>query len=49
MGCHFCQDELFAILALLAGVRYLPGWVRGLWSRRHEKPNCHHDHPHEDA
>lgn len=47
MGCHFCADEMFAIFAILGGVKFLPGWVRAMWSRRHAKPTCQHDHSHE--
>jgi hypothetical protein len=48
MGCHFCQDELFAVLAILTGWRYIPGWVRAAWATRHKKPTCHHNHDHKE-
>jgi hypothetical protein len=45
MGFHFCADELFAILTILAGWKYVPGWVRGVWGRRHRDcSNPGHDH-----
>lgn len=46
MGCHFCQDELFAVVAILGGAKLIPMWVRSIWARRHSKPNCKHDHKH---
>ncbi len=39
---HICMDEIFALLAILGGVRYIPGWVRAVWNGRHWKPNCKH-------
>jgi len=47
MGCHFCSDELFMILGVIAGVKYIPGWVRMMWAKRHRKPHCKHEHGHE--
>jgi hypothetical protein len=49
MGCHWCADETFAILALLTGVRYLPAWARAIWGTRHRKPACRHEHEHKEA
>lgn len=48
MGCHFCQDELFAVLGILAAVKYVPRYLSGMWrsrwERRHKHPNCRHHH-----
>lgn len=48
MGCHFCSQELIAIFTVLAGVKYIPIWVKGVWARRHKKPCCQHDKEHDD-
>jgi len=42
MGCHFCQDELFTIMAILGGVKLIPMWVRSIWAKRHTA-YCHHE------
>ena len=45
MGCHFCADEAFAILAILGGIKFIPTWVRGIWGRRHKDcANSQHNH-----
>jgi hypothetical protein len=49
MGCHFCADEMFAAMAILTSVRYVPQFVRGIWARRHKKPVCQHDHDHKEG
>lgn len=46
MGCHFCQDELFGFMAVLAVFRFIPTYVRAAWGARHKKPACKHDHEH---
>ena len=48
MGCHICSDEIGAIIALLAGYKYIMPWAKGLWARRHEKPNCKHPEGHHE-
>lgn len=39
---HICIDEVIAFFSILAGVKLIPMWVRGLWASRHKKPNCKH-------
>lgn len=48
MGCHFCQDELFGILAVFTVFKFIPGYVKAAWASRHKKPCCHHDHDHHE-
>jgi hypothetical protein len=50
MGCHFCADEMFAIVAILSGIKYIPGWIRTMWNFRHTKfkvGSCRHGDGHD--
>lgn len=49
MGCHFCADEMFAIFAIMGGIKYLPRWIMAMWTGRHQKPICHHKLGHKGA
>lgn len=49
MGCHWCADEMFALMAILTSARYVPMFIKNLWGRRHQKPICQHDHTHHDG
>lgn len=38
MGCHFCQDEMMVLMAILTSVRYVPMLIRNMLSKgRHPR------------
>jgi len=49
VGCHLCADELYSIALVLGGAKLIPGWIRAVWSKRHQKPACRHDHEHTEG
>jgi len=52
MGCHFCHEELFAILMVVPFLRGFRVWLRGLYHRVFGGPKCgdarHTCHDHVD-
>lgn len=53
MGCHFCHEELFAILMVVPFLRTFWLWMRSRYHRMFGRPKCGHDehtcHPHTDV
>ncbi len=52
MGCHFCQDELIAVFAILGSVRFIPMAVRSMWAKRHQRKKaecCNHQKCHKEG
>lgn len=43
---HCCQDEVFAVLAILSGYKYILPYFKNVWASRHNKPGCRHNHGH---
>jgi len=43
MGCHFCHEELFAILMILPFMRAFWTRARSLYHRAFGKPKCGHE------
>jgi len=52
MGCHFCHEELFAILLVVPFFRAFVVWARSRYHRLVGKPRCGHEehtcHDHTD-
>lgn len=43
---HICVDEIVTFFSILAGVKLIPFWIRGVWAARHKKPACKHEEDH---
>lgn len=47
-GCHFCVDELNALVLLVPGVAFFLNWLRTTWRVRHQPGHCVHPDGHSE-